>query len=93
MNRETAVRHGTTASRPSNEEPLIRSVEEFVTTVRTDSAGWPVEQPRWFRGEPATTSTPLVSSLYRTNSGSARENQLAADIPCSRSGIFPGRTA
>jgi hypothetical protein len=55
---------------------LIRSVEEFVTTVRTDSAGWPIEQRRWFRGEPATTSTPLVPSLYRTISGSARENQL-----------------
>jgi hypothetical protein len=55
---------------------VIRSVEEFVTTVRTDSAGWPVEQPRWFRGEPAGISTPLVPSLYRISSGSSRENQL-----------------
>jgi hypothetical protein len=55
---------------------VIRSVEQFVTTVRTDSAGWPVEQPRWFRGEPAGTRTPLVPSLYRNSSGSSRENQL-----------------
>jgi len=54
---------------------MIRSVENFVTAVRQDSSDWPIEQPRWFRGEP-TTSTPLLPTLYRLANGSLRENQL-----------------
>src|SRR5882672_2698179 len=55
---------------------MITSVEEFVTIVRTDSAAWPVEQPRWFRGEPASCPTPLLPGLYRSATGGPRENQL-----------------
>lgn len=54
---------------------MIRSVEEFVVTIREDAAAWPAEQPAWFRGEPAG-GTPLVPSLYRLPDGSSRENQL-----------------
>ncbi len=54
--------------------PSIESVEQFVTAVREDAAAWPLDQPRWFRGEP-DGSTPLVPSLYRGN-GASRENQL-----------------
>ena len=54
----------------------IGSVEEFVMRVREDSAAWPIEQPRWFRGEPGDTDTPLLPGLYRYRDGSQRENQL-----------------
>lgn len=54
---------------------MIRSVEEFVAAVRENSAAWPLEQPRWFRGEPGA-ETPLVPGLYRRAEGSSRENQL-----------------
>lgn len=63
-------RRSASAGRP------IGSVEEFVVRVREDSAAWPVEQPRWFRGEPRDTATPLLPSLYRYPDGSERENQL-----------------
>lgn len=52
----------------------IKSVEGFVPAVREDAAGWPPEQPRWFRGEPVSTA-PLLPSLYR-GKGASRENQL-----------------
>jgi len=61
---------------PKVRRSKIRSVEEFVIRVREDSAAWPVEQPRWFRGEPGDTDTPLLPSLYRYADGSTRENQL-----------------
>jgi hypothetical protein len=32
---------------------MIRSVEEFVVTIREDATAWPAEQPAWFRSEPA----------------------------------------
>ncbi len=54
---------------------MIRSVEEFVVTIREDAAEWPAEQPAWFRGEPAG-GMPLVPGLYRLPDGSSRENQL-----------------
>jgi hypothetical protein len=54
----------------------LKAVEEFVVRVREGSADWPVEQPRWFRGEPLETATPLLPSLYRFSRGSDRENQL-----------------
>ena len=44
---------------------MITTVEEFATTVRTESDAWPIEQPRWFRGEPASCPTPLLPGLYR----------------------------
>jgi len=53
----------------------IKSVEHFVTAVREDAAEWPPDQPRWFRGEPDSPTTPLLPSLYRGN-GASRENQL-----------------
>jgi hypothetical protein len=56
-------------------QKMIRSVEEFVIAVRDDSSAWALEQPRWFRGEPAG-ETPLVPGLYRRDDGSLRENQL-----------------
>jgi hypothetical protein len=63
-------------ARPASSKGKILSVEEFVIRVREDSAAWPVEQPRWFRGEPGDTDTPLLPSLYRYKDGSQRENQL-----------------
>ena len=54
---------------------MIRSVEAFVVAVREDSSGWPVEQPRWFRGEPSC-ATPLIPTLYRSAAGMSCENQL-----------------
>ena len=53
---------------------MINSVEKFITAVRTDSSQWPIEQPRWFRGEPES-DTALVPSLYR-GPWAAHENQL-----------------
>jgi hypothetical protein len=55
---------------------LIRTVEQFVSAVRTESSASPVEQPRWFRGESASCPTPLVPGLYRSVPSAARENQL-----------------
>jgi hypothetical protein len=52
----------------------IESVEQLVTAVREDAGAWPLDQPRWFRGEP-DSPTPLLPSLYRGN-GASRENQL-----------------
>jgi hypothetical protein len=42
--------------------------------IREDSAVWPLEQPRWFRGEPESDQ-PLLPTLYRKGLG-ARENPL-----------------
>ena len=53
----------------------ITSVEEFVERVRTAAAAWPVEQPRWFRGEP-NVDTRLLPSLYRMPNGAELENRL-----------------
>jgi hypothetical protein len=55
---------------------MLKTVEEFISTIRADSDKWPVHQPRWFRGEPAKTVTPLLPRLYRTPHGASRENQL-----------------
>ena len=69
---------------------MIRSVEEFVTAVRIQSAEWPVAQPRWFRGEPAVCDTPLLPRLYRYPNGSARENQLLQTFRARASAFAPG---
>jgi hypothetical protein len=47
-----------------NATRVIRSIEEFITAVREDSSAWKPEEPKWFRGEPAST-TALVPTLYR----------------------------
>lgn len=53
---------------------MICDVSEFIRAIREDSAAWPPEQPKWFRGEPEST-TPLLPTLYRRNLG-AHENPL-----------------
>lgn len=68
---------------------MIQSVEAFVIAVREGSATWPVEQPRWFRGEP-TTPTRLVPTLYRTTNGAARENQLLQTFRARASAFSSG---
>lgn len=69
---------------------MIRSVEEFIVAVRADSASWSVEQPRWFRGEPAS-DTPLVPGLYRRLDGSSRENQLLQEFRARAGGYVLDR--
>jgi len=69
---------------------MIRSVEDFIVAIREDSSSWPVEQPRWFRGEPAS-NTPLVPSLYRHPDGSSRENRLLQAFRVRASGFATDR--
>jgi FRG domain len=42
----------------------IKGIEEFIAAVREDSSAWKPEEPKWFRGEPEST-TALVPTLYR----------------------------
>jgi hypothetical protein len=42
----------------------MKTIEEFITAVRTDSSSWDQKEPKWFRGEPAS-ATPLLPTLYR----------------------------
>ena len=53
---------------------MIGCIEEFIKAVREDSAPWPAEQPRWFRGEPASDEA-LKPTLYRDGFG-PHENAL-----------------
>lgn len=78
------------AQRAIGSEEMIQSVEEFIVAVREDSATWPVEQPRWFRGEP-NSDKPLVPSLYRRTDGSSRENQLLQTFRARASAFAPDR--
>src|SRR6187399_675812 len=57
------------------EPTLIRSVEDFIARVRTDSEGWPHV---WFRGEPGHVNTPLLPRLYRPRKDGTQlsENKL-----------------
>lgn len=64
---------------------VIRTVEEFIDAVRTESSSWPTEQPRWFRGEPRS-GTALVPRLYRSQFA-ARENQLLQTFRARASGF------
>jgi hypothetical protein len=66
----------------------IRSIEEFVTAIRCDSASWPAEQPRWFRGEPDSTQA-LLPTLYRTGRAS-QENALLQQFRARASGFYDG---
>jgi FRG domain len=47
-----------------NARRVIKGIEEFITAVREDSSAWKSEEPKWFRGEPEST-TALVPTLYR----------------------------
>ena len=69
---------------------MIKSVEEFIVAVREDSKPWPVEQPRWFRGEP-DDGEPLLPSLYRSSRGASGENQLLQTFRARASGFSSER--
>lgn len=69
-------------------DPIIRSVEDFVTAVRNDSESWPVEQPRWFRGEPVSENA-LLPTLYRDGLG-AHENPLLQLFRARAPGFYDG---
>ena len=43
---------------------MMKTIEEFITAVRTDSSSWDQKEPKWFRGEPSS-ATPLLPTLYR----------------------------
>jgi hypothetical protein len=63
----------------------ISSVEEFISTTRTDSAGW---QPHvWFRGELGDVETPLIPKLYR---GTHDENELLQNFRRGAPHLTPG---
>ncbi len=53
---------------------MIQSIEDFIKAVRKESASWPAEQPRWFRGEPESDKA-LMPTLYR-NGLANNENSL-----------------
>lgn len=53
---------------------FIESIEELISTIRTASADWPEDHPRWFRGEP-NVATRLMPKLYRSTPH-PNENQL-----------------
>src|SRR5262249_21801644 len=52
------------AGEEMNTTRVIRGIEEVIAAVREDSSTWKPEEPRWFRGEPVST-TALVPTLYR----------------------------
>jgi hypothetical protein len=58
-----------------NKPDYIRSVEDFIVRVKTDSEGWPHV---WFRGEPGDVDTPLLPRLYRPrkDGNKHKENKL-----------------
>jgi hypothetical protein len=43
---------------------VIKSIEEFIAAARKDSSAWNPNEPKWFRGEPEST-TALIPTLYR----------------------------
>jgi FRG domain len=47
-----------------NASRVIKGIEEFIAAVLEDSSAWNPEEPKWFRGEPEST-TALVPTLYR----------------------------
>jgi FRG domain len=49
---------------PRQTTQMIKSIENFVEAVRTDSTSWNPKEPKWFRGEPRSL-TPLLPTLYR----------------------------
>jgi len=61
-------------SMPRQTTQMIKSIENFVEAVRTDSTSWNPKEPKWFRGEPRSP-TPLLPTLYR-ESLAAIENPL-----------------
>jgi hypothetical protein len=55
-----------------NKPNYIRSVEDFIGRVKTDSKGWPHV---WFRGEPGDVDTPLLPKLYRRRKDGSEHNE------------------
>jgi hypothetical protein len=55
-----------------NKSNYVRSVEDFIVRVKTDSEGWPHV---WFRGEPADVDTPLLPKLYRPRKDGTKHNE------------------
>jgi hypothetical protein len=53
---------------------VIKGIEEFIAGVREDSSAWNPKEPKWFRGEPKST-TALVPTLYRRGA-TQHENAL-----------------
>jgi hypothetical protein len=53
----------------------VRSVDDFIVRVKTDSKGWPHV---WFRGEPGDVDTLLLPKLYRPRKDGTKheENKL-----------------
>jgi hypothetical protein len=35
---------------------VIKGIEEFIAGVREDSSAWNPKEPKWFRGEPKSTT-------------------------------------
>jgi hypothetical protein len=58
-------------------EKRVKSVDEFIKTVRRDRLKWATSCP-WFRGEPGNTNTPLVPGVFRSRPGGGAydENHL-----------------
>jgi hypothetical protein len=50
----------------------IRSVDDFIVRVKTDSEGWPHV---WFRGEPGGIDTLLLPKLYRPRKDGTKHNE------------------
>ena len=47
---------------------MIKTIEDFIQAVRSDSKSWHPKEPKWFRGEPKS-DTPLLPTLYRDGLG------------------------
>jgi FRG domain len=69
-----------------NATRVIKRIEDFIVAVREDCSGWNPEDPKWFRGEPQST-TALVPTLYRRGPTQS-ENALLQMFRARASGYY-----
>lgn len=77
-------------------ESRVKTLEQFISQVKADAAGW---ANVWFRGEPGDTKTPLLPKVYRPRSDGTnhKENRLLQyfrmKAPVFAAGDIPDREA
>jgi hypothetical protein len=66
---------------------IIKTVMAFIEATNNDSSSWPLDQPRWFRGEP-NSGSPLLPSVYRNKRTFAAENRLLQTFRARAPGFY-----